>query len=429
MAPTVAFSNLRARATDRPPLASAQFRAVMGVSMFIMFGFGLIVPTLPLFAKRFGVGEAGVGLVLTVFAATRLAADFAAGGFIDRYGERAMAATGAAIVGVSSIASGAAPNFPALVALRGAGGVGSALFLGALMAYLIGTISPEERGRAMSVFQAVVGIGFLIGPLAGGLIAAVTDLRMPLFVYGAICLAAAPLCVKVMGPERVPSQALAEAPSLGDASVPAPAAPAWVRLRPLLRDSAYRAALMGSAAGFFVSGGIQALVPGFWEDVLRRPRGTVGLPFTVLALTGLVVIWHAGSLSDRRGRKYALVPALACTAVVASLLGYVGRSAPALVGLMALLGLASGYSRPGPTAMVADVAPPDARGVAVSGYRTAGDVGALVGPLLAGVIAESLGYRPAFLTLGAFVGAAFLMALTSRETAPHRREVASPSRA
>ena len=74
----MALGNLRSRAIENSPLKSAEFRAVIGVSLLIMFGFGLIVPTLPLFAKRFGVGEAGVGLLLTVFAATRLAADFVA---------------------------------------------------------------------------------------------------------------------------------------------------------------------------------------------------------------------------------------------------------------------------------------------------------------------------------------------------------------
>ncbi|MGH2728764.1 MAG: MFS transporter, partial [Actinomycetota bacterium] len=220
----MAFGNLRSRAIENSPLKSAEFRAVIGVSLLIMFGFGLIVPTLPLFAKRFGVGEAGVGLLLTVFAATRLAADFVAGNLIDRHGERTMAGVGAAIVGLSSIGAGAAPNYAALVVLRGLGGVGSAFFLGALMAHLIAMVSAEERGRAMSVFQAVLGIGFLLGPVVGGVLAAATDLRTPLFVYGAICLACAPLVLRVMSAVAVPPDALADA---SIEAVPAPAVRAW----------------------------------------------------------------------------------------------------------------------------------------------------------------------------------------------------------
>lgn len=419
----MALGNLRARAIEQSPLKSAEFRAIIGVSLFIMFGFGLIVPTLPLFAKRFGVGEAGVGLLLTVFAATRLAADFVAGNLLDRFGERTMAAVGAAIVGLSSIGAGAAPNYPALVVLRGLGGVGSAFFLGALMAHLIGMVSAEERGRAMSVFQATLGIGFLLGPVVGGVLAARTDLRTPLFVYGTICLACAPLVLRVMSRVAVPSDALAEAPALEGDAVPAPAVRAWTRLRPLLSDSAYRAALIGSAAGFYVTGGLQTLIPGFWVDVLARDDGGVGLPFTVLSLASLLVIWHAGSVSDRLGRKVAMVPALAVTAIVCAMLGTV-RSAVVLVLLMAMLGVANGYSRPGPTSIVGDVAPPDARGVAVAGYRTAGDVGALIGPIVVGLVAENLGYGPAFVAVGAMGVLAFVAAILARETAPSRRATA-----
>ena len=398
----------------------------MGVTLVIMFGFGLIVPTLPLFAKRFGVAEAGIGLVLTVFAATRLAADFVAGSLIDRFGERTMVAAGAAIVGLSSIGAGAAPNFPALVALRGAGGVGSAFFLGGLTAHIIGTVRAAERGRATSVFQATIGIGLLLGPLAGGLLAAQAGLRAPLFIYGAICILAAPVAVRVMSSARVPSSALAEAPVLND-PVPAPAAPAWARIKPLFHDSAYRAALVGSAAGFYVSGGLQTLIPGFWEDEkgLHLSRSSVGVPFTVLALASLAVVWHAGTLSDRRGRRFALIPALAVTGAAAAIMGYVDSGAKLIV-LVGVLGIASGYARPGPTSIVADVASPEQRGVAVAGYRTAGDVGALVGPIVVGVIAQYLGYGPAFVALGAFAIVAAVVVLLARETAPARAAKAEP---
>jgi MFS family permease len=343
-----------------------------------------------------------------------------------------MVATGAAIVGLSSIGAGAAPNFGWLVVLRGAGGIGSAFFLGGLTAHIIGTVSPAERGRAMSVFQAVIGIGLLVGPLVGGLIAAWQGLRAPLFFYGAICLASAPVAVRVMGGARVPSSALADPPALADAPVvegqlPAPTIPAWTRLRPLFGDSAYRAALIGSAAGFYVSGGLSTLLPGFWVDSLHRSRGSVGLPFTVLALASLVVVWHAGSLSDRRGRKFALVPALAGTGLFAAVIGGVS-SAGALLVLIALLGVASGYARPGPTSIVADVASPEQRAVAIAGYRTAADIGALVGPIVVGVIAQYFHYGPAFIAVGAVAIVASVVTLLARETAPRRVE-AEPARA
>jgi MFS family permease len=294
------------------------------------------------------------------------------------------------------------------------------------MAHLVGTVPAAQRGRAMSVFQAVIGIGLLLGPLVGGLMLATAGFRAPLFAYGAICLASAPLCLRAMRRAHVTSSDLDDAVPAED-PVTGPARPAWSRLRPLFADSAYRAALAGSATGFFVSGGLQTLIPGFWTDVLKGSKGTVGIPFTVLALASLVVIWHAGSLSDRRGRKAVLVPALLGTGVVTSLMG-LSEAALALLVLTAALGITTGYARPGPTSIVADVAPPDARGVAVAGYRTAADVGALVGTIVVGVIAEVIGYWAAFVAIGAFALVAAVLAMTARETAPSRT-VAEPARA
>src|SRR5881409_1506742 len=217
---------------DRPSISSVEFRAVIGVTLFIMFGYGLIVPTLPLFAKKFGVGEAGIGVLFGAFAATRLVADLIVGRSIDRFGERAVVAAGAAIVGASSAAAGAAPSFGWLVGLRGIGGAGSALFLGALTAHLVGTTRDDERGRAMGAFQGAIQVGLLLGPVFGGLIGSAFGVQVPLYVYGAVCLASAPLCLKAMRERHVPATMLDEVPGVGD-PLPASSAPTWRRLRPL----------------------------------------------------------------------------------------------------------------------------------------------------------------------------------------------------
>jgi MFS family permease len=407
------------------PSWRVRFRAVIGLAFFIVFGYGLIVPTLPLFASRFGVKEAGVGLLLTVFAGARLVADFFAGSLIDRHGERAMAAIGAGIVGVSSVAAGAAPNYPALVVLRGFGGFGSAFFLGALMANLIGTVPATERGRAMSTFQGAVGISFILGPVFGGLIAAVAGLRAPLFVYGGICLAGVPLCAAVLNPHPGSAAGLAEAPTAPEEPLPGPTIPAWQRLRPLLKDSAYVAALIGGGILFFESAALDTLISRYWRFRLLQPGRTVGIPFTIFGIAGIAAIWHAGRLSDARGRKFALVPALAVMALCTGALGF-ARSPALFVLVLAALGLASSYQRPGPTAMVADVAPPGSRGVAVSGFRTAGDVGAFVGPITVGLAAQAWGYRAAFIIVAAAVGAAALVTAAARETAPSQQAVSRP---
>jgi MFS family permease len=402
-----------------PRLGRTQFHAILALSFFIMFGYGLVVPTMPLFASQFpGVAEAKIGLLLTTFAGARLFADFFAGALIDRYGDRIMAAIGAGIVGISSASAGTAQSFNQLLALRGFGGIGSAFFLGALMSHLIGSVPPSERGRSMSLFQGSIGAGFVLGPAFGGLIGAWLGLRAPLFIYGTICIVAVPLCLAILGGEEVrPSDALADAPALPEEPVPPARVPAWQRLRPLLGDSAYRAAIGVGLTGFFVAASLDTLVSRYWHYKLLQSMQSVGIPFTIFGILALGPVWHAGKLADRRGRKFATVPAMAITAVFVSLLGFAG-SPLMLIALMGATGIASAYQRPGPSAIIGDVAPPDARGVAVSGLRVATDIGAFIGPVTVGFITQHFGFKAGFLTVGIVSAVAAVMMLSARETAP-----------
>ena len=407
------------RATNKPLegsfLRSGSFRALISASLLIMTGFGLLIPALPLIVKDFGRGEAAIGLVITAFALTRLGGSIVTGALIDRFGERALVSTGVVIVGVSSIAAAAAQNYPAFVALRAAGGVGSALFLGALMAYLVGAVPDDQRGRAMSVFQAAVGIGLLIGPVIGGVLIHYTTPAVPLYAYGAVCIVSLPLVWRAIS-RRIPAQALERAPAIGDA-VPAPRGPAWGRIRPLLRNRTYRAAIAVSGLGFFVTGALWTLVPSIWTERLDQTKATSGIPFAVMATAALVVVWHAGALSDRKGRRFAVIPAVAVTALASLAIGFAGSSF-VMIAAMGALGLASGYMRPGPTAMVADVSSLPERGVAVGGYRIAQDVGSLVGPITAGWLAETAGFASGLVLCAAMAGVVFVMMLLAEETAP-----------
>lgn len=398
------------------PLASTQFRAIVGTSLVVMLGFGLIIPALPLFAQRFGVGEAGIGLLLMAFAVTRLAGNIWTGSLIHRLGERRISFWGLAIVGVSSFAAGLAGSYAQLVIFRGLGGIGSAFFFGGIMSHLIATVPEDARGRSMGIFQSSVAIGLLVGPAVGGALIARFDERVPLLIYGVMCLACAPLISTSLRKDR------ARTHRPGDSAVESPAppprgVPARTALRPLFADRAYVAALACGGLTFLQTSALQALMALYWVKELGQPKGSVGLPFAANALAGLFVLYHAGSLSDRRGRKFALIPGLALLALTFGGLGF-ATTGIAVIALMVVNGFAAGYMRPNPSSMVADIATHEQRAVAVAGYRVSGDVGSLLGPVIAGTIAEVWGYRAAFLAVAVITTLVLLFAASARETRP-----------
>ena len=106
--------------------------------------------------------------------------------------------------------------------------------------------------------------------------------------------------------------------------------------------------------------------PGFPADVNARDR----IVFSVALAAEFLVLYPAGSLSDRRGRRYVLLPSLAALAVTTVAVGW--AESPLGLGIVvALLGIASGFAGVPPAAMLADVIPEHQSGQASASFASA----------------------------------------------------------
>jgi DHA1 family multidrug resistance protein-like MFS transporter len=129
-------------------------------------------------------------------------------------------------------------------------------------------------------------------------------------------------------------------------------------------------------------------------------------------------IW--GALGDRYGRKIMVERAMFAGAVLISLMG-LARNAPQLALLRMVQGGVTGTITAA-NALVATTTPRKRAGFALGLLQMAVYVGASVGPLLGGLVADSLGYRAAFWTTGALLFLSGLGVLTLVED-PFRRGV------
>lgn len=386
----------------RDVLRIPEVRAAMVGTFVIMLGFGILSPVLPNYARSFGVGYDAVGFLISAFSFARLVADPFVGRYIDRYGERAMTTLGAVGVGVSSIAAGLAPNFALLVLFRSAGGVGSALFFAGLLSYLLRTIPPERSGRVMSVFYGSFNVGFIAGGPLGGLFARWLGLSSPLHVYGVACFVSAWLFWRTM---RDPERGEEEVRRGGLRRLP------WSR--PLV------AVLATNGAYLWVIGAVwSTLIPLFGtSDEIGLTLGGVGLGLGIAAGTELVSLFPAGKATDRRGRRAVLIPSLAALGGIAALLGLASTPVAFMVG-MAALGVGSGYAGVPPAPMLSDVTPEELKGSAVAAFRFVGDIGFVLGPLVAGWSADRLGFDAAFAISSVPVFVALALVISIRETMP-----------
>jgi DHA1 family multidrug resistance protein-like MFS transporter len=126
-----------------------------------------------------------------------------------------------------------------------------------------------------------------------------------------------------------------------------------------------------------------------------------GLLFSAQAITMSIFAPIWGSLADRYGRKLMLERAMFGATVVITLMGF-AKTPQQLLVLRALQGCLTG-TVPAATTLVASVVPRERTGFALGWLQMGIFAGVSVGPLVGGVIADSLGYRPAFFLTGALL--------------------------
>jgi MFS family permease len=114
-----------------------------------------------------------------------------------------------------------------------------------------------------------------------------------------------------------------------------------------------------------------------------------------MAVVNLSLLPFAATISDRRGRIRTITPSLLGVAAALCVIAVAGDVSWFLVGA-GILALSTAISGPAPAAFAADQAPEQMRGLSLGMFRTAGDIGLLVGPPLLGWIADVGGYGAAF---------------------------------
>jgi MFS family permease len=202
----------------------------------------------------------------------------------------------------------------------------------------------------------------------------------------------------------------------------APAAVAWLLLQFPHLD---RRIWILAAARLIVTAGFSTVMP-FLAMHLAVERHVsllkIGLLWTVVGLSSSLTQWLAGQVADRLGPRQVMLTAMVMRSLNLAALGYaVGRHAPlSVIGLLCLVnGSMRAFFDPVASAVVASLAPREARVAAFSLQRVGSSVGWAIGPLVvtlaSGVSFEALFYAAAPLTLLAALAVA-----TISETRPER---------
>jgi EmrB/QacA subfamily drug resistance transporter len=123
---------------------------------------------LPAIERDLGGGLAGQQWVSNAYLLTLGSLILVGGSLGDLFGERRIFTIGVAGFGIVSVVCALAPSIEVLVAGRALQGMFGALLTPSALAVIVSSFPPEERGAAIGSWTAWSGIGFVLGPLAGG---------------------------------------------------------------------------------------------------------------------------------------------------------------------------------------------------------------------------------------------------------------------
>lgn len=369
---------------------------------------GISAPTFPLHARSLRLDLATIGRLPASSGFVSLCLALPIGLLSDRAGRRRVIVGGIFAFALGMFCVGVAHGLPLLLVgclLFGAAGV--ATF--PIGAALLGDITtPGQRAMAFGLYTTAMGVGFTIGPLIGGQVAARVGTSIAFIVGAIIALTAGALALLIL-PRPRPDAANARAGC----------SPRGILA--LARRSDLALACLGTLlTSWTFNGAISTFFP-LYGDALGLSAATIGALFALRALVSAFGRLPNGILARALGNQSVMLAALVVDALAMLALAFAHQT-----WLLAVLligeGLAFGAYLVAGQTFVADRTTVENRGTAVGLYAMAGSIGGTAAPAGLGAVADRWGLTATFGTTSALLAVGIVvivagMALTRKRVA------------
>jgi len=364
-----------------------------------LIGFGLVIPLLPFYAERFSATPQEVTMLMAVFSLMSMLTAPIWGRLSDRVGRRPVLMISMTAAALAYLWLGFANALWMLFAARALAGA-CAGNIAAAQAYIADVTTPENRAKGMGLIGAAFGVGFIIGPALGGVVAgnhlATADLRSPGLIACGLSVTAL-VGVVLLLKESLPAD-LAERPRRGRISA--------------LRGALGRKVLSRLLAIFFLTilafAGMEATFALWAMAQFGWGPAQCGYLFTYVGLLSAVMQGGLiGRLTTRFGEERLLIAGLAAIAIGLLILPL---SRDLAVLLLAITGLALGMGamQPSLNSLISRRAAATEQGETLGVAQSVGSLSRVLGPLLAGALFAGFGRSSPY-----FCGVVLMIAATA----------------
>jgi len=364
------------------------------LAFMVMTGFGLVMPLLPIYVKLLGGSATELGVLMASFMLTRAVFATGFGNISDRIGRKKIILGGVVLYGVLSIVFALSTEMWELLLARLIQGISSAMVWPVSEALIIDSVEPAERGYAMSVYMVFSNAGMAAGPFLGGALLYIgrehfhlpvlDSYRFP-FYFTAIIMFMAFVAVLIFVKDILPPLTEKEARDRKEGIK-------TIEIEPEVRRSLRVLYANGLMNGFAM--GLVSSILVYYISIRFFPYddATAGTAIAVImglaTLSGMFVAIPAGKIADRIGRKPQIIIG-----------GYISRIATifmpfmptaALAGNMVLLRFSAfNVTSPAFRALQADLIPEKIRGKLIGFLQTMFNTGAIVGPIIGGILFDA----------------------------------------
>jgi MFS transporter, DHA1 family, tetracycline resistance protein len=368
-----------------------------------LVGFGLVIPLLPFYAVRFAASPQEVTALVAIYSLMQLLTAPLWGRLSDRVGRRPVLLASLAASALAYLWLGGASALWMLFAARGFAGA-CAGNIAAAQAYTADVTPPEKRARGMGLIGAAFGLGFMIGPAIGGLLAGAdpitADLETPAWVAAGLSFLAF-LGVALLLPESLPAERRNSAP---------PRSRVGAVLGVLHRPVLSRLILVFFLAILAVAGMQSVFAIWAMPQFGWGPR-QVGYVFAYVGLISAVLQGGLiGRLTQRFGEERLLVCGLALIGVGLLALPF-AHDVPILGAVLTGLALGMGLMQPTLNSLISQQAGGEEQGEVMGVSQSVGSLSRVLGPFAAGFCFAAFGRNSPYFFGAALTGVAVLLAL------------------
>lgn len=360
----------------------APFVAIWIATFVGMAGIAMVSPLLPIFAKEMGASGIWLGLAFSGFAISQTLLIPFVGKLSDKYGKKIFIAAGLAVYAVISVGYAYAPTYQVLVLLRVISGVGTAMLLPSVFAY-IGELSPPgHEGRYMGLLNVAFLMGFGIGPALGGIIKDTFSTDATFYAMGLLSAAAFVIILLFL-----PGRTLAEKQSSEDEE--------RVPFSVILRDNTVRGILSFQLVWALTYGAVLSFLGVLMTTRMGSTTTQVGITLSIRAAVNGVFAYPFGYLADRVNRRVMVTIGAVVAASGIFLIPWVG-SFGAMLALFAIVGLFESLTVPAVNAITVEKGREFGMGAVMGIFNMAMGAGLMIGGIAGGLIVDLSGIDGVF---------------------------------